>query len=295
MSKNMNDQRKNLVIVPAYNEEANIAQVIQDVKQYADVLVVDDGSRDSTTLVAAQAGAYCLRSSENQGVIDALLKGTRWGNEQGYSTLIFLDADGSHNPSHVPLLLEHHASLNNALTVGARADFRSIKPTLIPSTKYAANFFATSMTNLALGTDFPDVACGYRVVNSKIAEEILKEGLGFGGMYEMLRQVVIKRLSLGFCPISVRYDAREPLFTSKRELMDLLKVLAGWARIRSHALETSLKCVYNHVLSNRSCSMKIHGSFVCLVPINDVLFAFQVQHPYFADQTSAVIEFQNSM
>jgi glycosyltransferase involved in cell wall biosynthesis len=90
-----------VVIIPAYNEEANVAGVIRGVHTHlpaADVVVVDDGSRDRTARVAAGAGARVIRLPYNMGYGAALQTGYKYARENGYQLLAQIDADGQHDP-----------------------------------------------------------------------------------------------------------------------------------------------------------------------------------------------------
>ena len=285
--------RDTLVVIPAWNEEASVGNVVRAAMRYADVVVVDDGSDDATAVIATQIGSHCLQLPQNRGVTAALSLGTRWGIENGYTTFVLMDADGAHDPRDIPLLLECHARDSNQVTIGARADFRTRRPTILPSTKYAANFFATRLTNLVLGTDFPDVACGYRVLSSSSAPELTSRGRGFGGMYEMLRQARDMRLRVGFAPITARYDARDILLTSRTELLDLLEVLADWVVIdgKSH-LDRALSQLIEGVRANQGCAVGIGNHVVCLVSVSAEFFMFQFQDPHLIGSTNDVLVFE---
>jgi glycosyltransferase involved in cell wall biosynthesis len=102
-----------LVLIPAYNEAANLAPVVAEVRAAApgcDVLVVDDGSTDDTARVLEQCGASYLRLPLRLGVGGAVRAGLCYGLERGYRAAVRLDADGQHPAEAVaPMLaaLEH--------------------------------------------------------------------------------------------------------------------------------------------------------------------------------------------
>lgn len=87
-----------LVIVPALNEEESIASVVRDARDvlHADVVVVDDGSRDRTGDVAHRAGATVLRHPYNLGVGGAIRTALRFAQANGYGRVVQLDGDGQH-------------------------------------------------------------------------------------------------------------------------------------------------------------------------------------------------------
>ena len=99
---------KILVIVPAYNEEEGIEQVILSLKRYtpyADIVVINDGSTDDTRAVAERAGAAVLHLSCNLGIGGAVQTGYRYAAENGYDYAVQIDGDGQHNPADLNKLL----------------------------------------------------------------------------------------------------------------------------------------------------------------------------------------------
>src|SRR5215211_487838 len=98
-----------LIIIPAFNEAGRIGAVLHDVGVAvpgADVLVVDDGSSDSTVAEAAAAGARVLSLPVNLGYGAALQTGYKAAVRGGYSVIGQIDADGQHDASFLPALLE---------------------------------------------------------------------------------------------------------------------------------------------------------------------------------------------
>jgi glycosyltransferase involved in cell wall biosynthesis len=98
-----------LAIIPAYNEERHIGEVVRGVRAAlpaADVLVVDDGSRDRTRFVARAAGARVVSHVFNLGYGAALQTGYKRADRDQYAYVVQLDADGQHRPAELPRLLE---------------------------------------------------------------------------------------------------------------------------------------------------------------------------------------------
>ncbi|WP_281640675.1 glycosyltransferase family 2 protein [Aurantimicrobium minutum] len=115
------DLSKTLIVMPAFNEEAVIEQVLNEV--YASnpgitCLVVDDGSLDLTSQISTKAGAIVATLPYNLGVGGAMRVGFNYALENGFENVVQVDADGQHNPEDVPRLV---AELGNAdLVLGAR-------------------------------------------------------------------------------------------------------------------------------------------------------------------------------
>ncbi len=109
------------MIVPAWNEEATIGETLDELRRLnpdLDLLVVDDGSQDSTVQVARQHGATVLSLPYNLGVGGAMRTGYKYARRFDYDRTIQVDADGQHNPRDVAKVLE---GLNEAnISIGAR-------------------------------------------------------------------------------------------------------------------------------------------------------------------------------
>jgi glycosyltransferase involved in cell wall biosynthesis len=102
--------RRNLAIVPAFNEVEAIASTVAAIHQWApdfDVLVVDDGSTDATAQQASQSGAQVLRMPFNLGIGGAMQSGYIYALERDYEVAVQVDGDGQHDPRHVHELLAH--------------------------------------------------------------------------------------------------------------------------------------------------------------------------------------------
>jgi glycosyltransferase involved in cell wall biosynthesis len=96
-----------MALVPAYNEEGAIAQVIAGIRRalpQADIVVIDDCSRDATTAVATAAGANVLRLPCNLGIGGAMQTGLKFARAHGYDYVVRLDGDGQHDPQEAPQL-----------------------------------------------------------------------------------------------------------------------------------------------------------------------------------------------
>jgi glycosyltransferase involved in cell wall biosynthesis len=102
--------RRNLAIVPAFNEVAAIAATVAAIHEAApdfDVLVVDDGSSDATAELAAATGAAVLRMPFNLGIGGAMQAGYIYAMEHDYNVAVQVDGDGQHDPRHIHDLLGH--------------------------------------------------------------------------------------------------------------------------------------------------------------------------------------------
>lgn len=115
-------QPKTLIILPALNEAENIAKTVRRVRQHvphADVLVVDDGSSDTTGQVAATAGAIVLHMPYNVGIGAAVQTGFKYAQRHGYEIVVRNDGDGQHAPDDIHRMI---ATLCQPSDDGSRVD-----------------------------------------------------------------------------------------------------------------------------------------------------------------------------
>lgn len=100
---------RTIVVIPALNEQDALPGTLADLRAHApglDVLVIDDGSTDATAAVAAREGAICLELPFNLGIGGALRTGFRYAVENGYERALQFDADGQHDATQIPVLLD---------------------------------------------------------------------------------------------------------------------------------------------------------------------------------------------
>lgn len=150
-----------LVVMPAFNEEEVVADVIREVRQKVPevgIVVVNDGSRDRTAQVARGAGAQVLDLPFNLGVGGAMRAGFRYAQRYGYSYVVQVDSDGQHDPVGVPLIVDQLATYD--IVIGARfageGDYEVRGPR-----KWAMGVLAWSISRIAK-TKLTDTTSGFR-------------------------------------------------------------------------------------------------------------------------------------
>ncbi len=114
---------KTLVIIPALNEEASIAHVIEQIHQHAawaDVAVINDGSSDRTESIAEACGAIVLHLPYNIGIGAAVQTGFVFAERNGYEVAVQNDGDGQHDPAEIPLLVCDLLESGADLVIGSR-------------------------------------------------------------------------------------------------------------------------------------------------------------------------------
>jgi len=157
---------KVIAVIPAFNEEMRIGGTVLKTKKYVDkVIVVDDGSVDKTSLAAKRAGAEVIRYEPNQGVCNATKVGLNRAISLKPDIIVFLDADGQHDPKYIPYFIE--AIKNGADYVCGKRDLSRY-----PFNRKIGNFGLTFLTNLLCPTGIMDTECGYRALKLSAAKKL---------------------------------------------------------------------------------------------------------------------------
>ena len=157
-----------LIIVPAYNEEGSVGKVIEGIRTYlprADILIVNDGSKDLTSERARGYEATVLDLPFNLGIGGAMQAGYKYAYEKGYDIAIQVDADGQHDPKEIPKLLQALTEMRVDMVIGSRflgdSEFKS---SMIR--RVGISFFSKVISTIAR-QKITDPTSGFRAANRK--------------------------------------------------------------------------------------------------------------------------------
>ncbi|MBR1743213.1 MAG: glycosyltransferase family 2 protein [Lachnospiraceae bacterium] len=149
----MNEKKDTLIIMPAYNEEASIGTFLEKllsagVTDYADILVINDASSDSTEQILMEKKIAHLSHPFNLGYGTALQSGYKYAVKEGYSYVIQIDSDGQHDVANVDLIheclvTEHDGKKTPDLVIGSRFLDGSVSFKISWAKKIAIHFFRT--------------------------------------------------------------------------------------------------------------------------------------------------------
>ncbi|MCF8382816.1 MAG: glycosyltransferase family 2 protein [Chlorobium sp.] len=283
-----------IIIIPCYNGERRLGRVLHECGLLdADIVVIDDGSTDDSRRICMLHGVRVHSIDRNSGVGHALQAGFRIARENGYQTVVTLDADGAHDPKDIPGMIEWKMKNNVDMVIGNRWHGDAFSG--IPSCKLSANRFAAALMKIAAGITLPDVACGLRVFDVSITERF-GDTTGFGFLYEMIF-CVLQQGSIGSCPVNVRYDASDLWFTKKGELLDLIGICEKWCP--DVAVLTKLRQIGAMVKGLErfavcfSHDSRVKEMYVVHPLVANDGFVFQEQHASFYDGFDHVLCFEH--
>lgn len=162
---------KFLAIVPAFNEEKSIGMVVARIKLQipkVDVVVINDGSIDSTSIRAVASGAVVIDLPFNLGIGGAMQTGYLYAKQNDYDIAVQVDGDGQHDPSYIGNLIEPVEKGLTDMAIGSRY----ITGTSYQSTLFRrmGMIFFSSLVKVLTGCKVKDTTSGFRAINRKIID-----------------------------------------------------------------------------------------------------------------------------
>lgn len=184
------------VIIPAYNEAANIAGIVKATRaQNLDVVVIDDGSTDNTSELAANAGALVLRNPVNLGKGASLIKGFDYALSRSYDNVITMDGDGQHLPQDLPFFIRLATYSKNGMFIGNRM----LRAKNMPLVRLLTNKTMSWLISFLAGQKIPDTQCGFRLIKKEVLENVKLVTV----KYETESEIIIRASRLGYVIESV--------------------------------------------------------------------------------------------
>ncbi len=167
---------KTLVAIPALNEEITIERVVSAIPRQlngtqVEVLVVDDGSTDSTVKLAKKAGAQVISHGRNMGLGTAFRTMLSYARENGFDFMATMDADGQFNPEDLPALSEPVINDEADFSTASRFMDPALLPTMPKIKKWGNARVAGLVSNLAR-IKIHDATCGFRVYGPKAIDRV---------------------------------------------------------------------------------------------------------------------------
>ncbi len=169
-------KKKVLIIIPAYNEADNIAQVVERMKEEApwcDYLVVNDGSTDRTLAICEQENFYHLDLSINMGIGGAVQAGYIYAYKNNYDIAVQMDGDGQHDVAYLNKLLEPILTDQADVVIGSR--FLEKEGFQTTTSRRMGINILSALIWITTGKRIKDVTSGYRAVNRRFIEIYSKD------------------------------------------------------------------------------------------------------------------------
>jgi dolichol-phosphate mannosyltransferase len=204
-----------IIVMPTYNERQNLESIVGRIRTAlpaADLLVVDDNSPDGTgdladKLAETDPHVQVMHRAEKAGLGKAYIAAFGWALERGYDVIVEMDADGSHQPEHLPSLV---AALDHAdLSIGSRW-VRGGKVVNWPKSRELLSRGANVYTRVMLGLGVRDATAGFRAYRaSTLAKISLNQVESTGYCFQIDLTIRVARAGLKIIEVPITFVERE--------------------------------------------------------------------------------------
>ncbi len=191
-----------VAVLPAFNEAGHVGKVVRAVRPYVDaVVVVDDGSRDTTSQEAREAGAVVLRHLVNRGAGGSTMTGLKAAARLGAEIVVTLDADGQHLPEEISRVIAPIERGEADFVIGSRL----LQPKGMPRSRLLANRVADLCLRILFGVQVCDSQSGFRAQSRLVIENIDVRTSRFETISEIVVEVARRKFRVAHVPITVIY------------------------------------------------------------------------------------------
>lgn len=222
--------RPYLVVMPTYNEAANLPRIVPavlDRDERFQVLVVDDASPDGTGRIAERLASehpgrvHVLHREGKQGLGSAYVAGFEWALARDYVLIFEMDADFSHDPDHLQDFVA--ASRDHDLVVGSRYLDGRVTVVNWPITRLLLSYFGTQYARIVTGLPVSDATSGYKCFRRSALEQLDLGRVASNGyvfQIELTFRAWKKGLSIGQIPIVFEERTEGESKMSKRIVLE---------------------------------------------------------------------------
>ncbi|MFQ5733850.1 MAG: glycosyltransferase family 2 protein [Planctomycetaceae bacterium] len=208
---------RTLTALPVYNEERHLRPVLDEVRRFAEaILVVDDGSTDKTPeILAAQSDLQIITHARNEGYGAALRSAFEYAIAQNYDVLVTIDCDGQHQPCLIPELAAALSPENGPevdVVSGSRYLQRFEGDSVPPEERRQINMDITALLNERLGLHLTDGFCGFKAYRVSALRHFHITELGYAMPLQFWVQAVAAGLRIVEFPVPLVYLEEERSF-----------------------------------------------------------------------------------
>lgn len=200
----MNNNRW-IAALPVYNEVNYVSDVLDEVRQFADrVLVIDDGSTDGTSeLLQQRTDIQVIRHDQNRGYGAALKSAFQYTSDEGFAGLVTLDCDGQHQPKRIPRFIAAAESAD--IVSGSRYLKQYEGDSQPPPERMFINRRITAEINQRLGFSLTDAFCGFKAYRTEAVRQFDIRDEGYAMPLELWVQAAAADLCVIEIPVPLIY------------------------------------------------------------------------------------------
>ncbi len=246
-----------LIAIPVFNEERSVERVLRAVMHHAaefggEILVIDDGSTDSTPSLLAKHPVEVIRHGKNRGYGRAMRDMLEWADFRGYDWVISMDCDEQHEPASLPMFAAAAARCEADIISGSRYQDESLAGDPAPQDRRHINALLTKELNERLGLGITDAFCGYKAYRAGPCAALALDANG----YEFPMQFWVQARAAGL---------RVSELAVRRIYVDMTRTFGGGLDEPQRRLATYRETMYREI---QRCARRLP---VCAMDGLDVL------------------------
>lgn len=212
------------IVIPAYNAADTLPALLERTVRFVpreNIIVVDDGSSDSTGTIAVSFGACHVRHDCNKGKGTALRSGFDAAVQRGCDAVITMDADLQHQPEDIPRFVELYGLQQYDIIIGSRLHDKKG----MPFHRILSNTITTFLVSVRSGVTISDSQSGFRLLSRRVLERVTTQAAGFEAETELLLRSAKQNFAFGSIPIDTVYAGEKSHMTHLRTTINFVKVL----------------------------------------------------------------------
>jgi len=211
------------VVIPAFNEEKSLGRLLDELKKYVDksqIIVIDDGSKDNTRIVAEKSDVHVISHKNNFGKGESLRRGFDEAVKRGFSWIITMDADMQHYPADICRFLEKAGKQDADIILGTRMG--NLKN--MPFQRILSNKITSYFISLRIGQKVEDSQCGFRMISRRLIEEISLHKSHFSLESELLLKAGLRKFKIDSIAIKTVYSNSKSHINPLRDTLGFIFV-----------------------------------------------------------------------
>ncbi|MBA7494092.1 Polyprenol monophosphomannose synthase [subsurface metagenome] len=212
----------NLIVIPIYNEQKHIFNVLREVRKYSseDLVVINDGSTDESKNIVEEIAScskikgklIIINHLENEGYGKSLIDGIKFAQNNNYRYLLTLDCDEQHEPELIPQFLKEIKKEKLDIVSGSRYLSFQKQTDTPPEDRYIINRKITTMINQVTGYGLTDSFCGFKVYRVESLKKLELTEKGYGLPLQLWIQAYKNNLTVKELPVSMIYEDKNRTF-----------------------------------------------------------------------------------
>jgi len=267
------------IVIPAYNEESTIHDIVTRSLKYSSlVIVIDDGSVDQTSARLEGLPVNLIKNRNNLGKAACLWAGIKAARQHNVKYIVTLDADGQHAPEDIPTLLAKAESQTSQIIIGARLADKSA----IPAKRYYANKIANFWIAWAAGYPISDSQSGFRVYPEKLFHN-LEMPISKRNSFVFESEILIKAAQQGIrcsavsIPAVYAENARPSHFNGLRDITYITIMVARSLISRGFYLKGLYNsCIKPNLLPKQNSHKDYNGYLTLMLSVLIITLSFGV-------------------